>query len=138
MEWARSFRQNSLFLKIVFEKAYDCIAWHFLIVVLQALDFGPNFLASINLLYRDVVAVLTINNTHSLAIGIFCSVRQGCPLAPSLYVLAAETFGYQLAQKVFNEFVEGIILPSNQGQLVNGHFVDDLFLTLCEDEQSVS
>lgn len=58
-----------------------------------------------------------------------------CPLF--IYVLAAEAFGYLLASQVSLGVIRGIRLPGNQGQLVNGHFADDSFLTLAEEEQSI-
>ena len=44
MEWAHNSKQPTIFLKIDFSKAYDCIEWPFILVMLQALGFGPNFL----------------------------------------------------------------------------------------------
>lgn len=68
---------------------------------------------------------------------IYRSIRQGFPLAPTLYVLTAEGFGYLLAHSVSSGLVCGISLPKSSSQLINGHFVDDYFLTLLEDEENI-
>ena len=44
MEWAHKSKQKAIFLKIYFAKAYDHIEWPSILVMLQALGFGPNFL----------------------------------------------------------------------------------------------
>ncbi|XP_059073550.1 uncharacterized protein LOC131874275 [Cryptomeria japonica] len=89
------------------------------------------------MLFGDASACITINGQKSKAFGLFRSICQGCPLAPSLYVLAAEGFGYLLANAIIVGHVSGISLPESPSQLVNGHFVGDSFLTLIEDEDNV-
>ena len=44
MEWACKSKQLGIFLKIDFAKAYDHIEWPFILAMLRALGFGPNFL----------------------------------------------------------------------------------------------
>ena len=113
MEWARKSKQKAIFLKIDFSKAYDRIEWPFILAMLQALGFGPNFIQSMEMLFGDVNACITINNLQSEAFGLFRSIRKGCPLAPALYVLAAEGFGYLLAHSVSSGLVHGISLPES-------------------------
>jgi len=47
MEWVHSSNQDSLFIKIYFEKLYDHIEWNFIIDMLEYLGFGLTFLQSI-------------------------------------------------------------------------------------------
>ena len=56
----------------------------------------------------DANAWSTINNSQSEAFSLFCSIRQGFHLAPTLYVLVAEGFGYLLAHFVSLGLVHGI------------------------------
>lgn len=55
----------------------------------------------------------------------------------ALCVLGAEGFGYLLANVISVGHVCGISLLKSPSQLVNGHFVDDFFLTLIEEEDNV-
>lgn len=86
MEWVRRSRQQALFLKIDFAKAYDHIEWPFILTMLQALGFGPFFLQYVEMLFEDASSCITINRSQSEAFGLFKSIRQGCSLALSLYV----------------------------------------------------
>lgn len=138
MEWARKSKQPAIFLEIDFVKAYDRIAWPFILAMLQDLGFGPKFLQSMEILFGDANACITISNSQSGAFGIFHSIRQGFPLAPSLYVLVVEGFGYLLAHSISSRLVRGISLQESSSQLVNGHFVDDSFLTLLEDQENIN
>ena len=106
--------------------------------MLQDLGFGPNFLQSVEMLFGDANVCITINSSQSEAFGLFHSIRKGCPLALALYVLVAERFGYLLAHSVSSGLVRGISLSNSSSQLVNGHFVDDSFLTLLEDEENIT
>ena len=94
MEWACQSKHQALFLKIDFAKAYDWIEWPFILAMLQALGFGLVFLEFIQILFWDAFTCISINGLQSNAFGIFRSIRQGFPLAPSLYVLATNGFGY--------------------------------------------
>ncbi|KAH9294882.1 hypothetical protein KI387_038470 [Taxus chinensis] len=90
------------------------------------------------MLFQDAGACITINGQQSEWFSLHRSIRQGCPLAPSLYVIAAEGLSYLLANAAHAGLVQGIQLPSSPQQLINGHFADDSFLTLAESEASVS
>ena len=50
----------------------------------------------------------------------------------ALYVLAMEGFQYLLAH-----FFSLGLVPESSSKLVNGHFSDDSFLTLLEDEENI-
>ena len=113
MEWARKSKQSLVFLKIDFAKAYDPIEWPFILAMLLALGFGPNFLQSVEMLFGDANVCITINNSSSEAFDLFCSIRQCCPLVPALYVLATKGFGYLLAHFVSMGLVHGISFPNS-------------------------
>lgn len=102
-----------MFLKIDFAKAYDQIEWPSILAMLQSLGFGPIFLQSVQMLFGHASAFITINGWQSQTFGLFCPIYQGCPLAPSLYVIAAEGFGYLLANAISLGHVHDISLPDS-------------------------
>ena len=90
------------------------------------------------MLFKDASAILAMNNAQYQSILLVRSVQKGCPLAPSLFILVVEAFSYLLAFQASQGMIKGIALPHSYKSLLNGHFADDSFLTMTEDEQSIN
>ena len=67
---------------IDFEKAFDSVAWPFLMEVLQKSGIGPQFLRYVGLLYHQPMAQVRVNGVLSASFPIRRGTRQGCPLSP--------------------------------------------------------
>lgn len=113
MEWAKHSNQKAISLKIDFAKAYDHIEWPFILAMLKFLGIGPNFIQAVQMLFLDTSACITINCCRYFSFGLFRSIWKGCLLAPSLYVLVVEGFGYLLVNVVSQQRVRGISLPNS-------------------------
>ena len=131
MEWAKSSNQNSAMFLLDFEKAYDRIEWDFILSILQAFGFPDEFVRYIQVLLKDSSARIEINGFLSNPIPLSRSIRQGCPLAPALFVIASDALYYILRDDTISPKVNGISLPDNS-ELLNIQFADDtsLFLEL--------
>lgn len=117
--------------------ASDHIEWPFILAMLASLGFGPKFIQALEILFIEASSCITMNGLMSLTFGLFCSICQGFPLAPSLYVLFVEGFCYLLSHSTLQGLVQGISLPNSPSQLINGHFANDSFLTLLENEDNI-
>jgi hypothetical protein len=53
MGWACESSQESLFLKIDFDKAYDRIYWSFITKLMPCLGFGPRHVAMVTTLFLN-------------------------------------------------------------------------------------
>jgi hypothetical protein len=115
MEWARESGQQALFLKIDFDKAYDHIDWTFITDMLTCLGFGQCCVGMINTLFTCASAFVSVNNVLSPCIHLHRSIRQGCPLAPYLYVLTVDALGYLLEATHLQGQLRGISLPRGRG-----------------------
>ena len=73
-----------------FEKAYDRVEWEFIFSILQAFGFPDEFVWYIQVLLKDSSSRIEINGFLSNPIPLSRSIRQGCPLAPSLFVIASD------------------------------------------------
>jgi len=65
IEWAHSTDLNTLFVKIDFQKTYDWVKWPFILGMLKALDFDPTFIGSVETIFVDAPASLSINRSKS-------------------------------------------------------------------------
>lgn len=68
LEWTRETGQQSLFLNIDFDKAYDQVDWSFVFEKLTCLSFGPSCVAMVNTFLINVLAFDSTNNFVSLLI----------------------------------------------------------------------
>ena len=72
------------------KKAYDTLDRAFLLRSLLHLGLPPHFITLIKTLHTDTSTRLNINNSLGPHIPISSGVRQGCPIAPQLFICAIE------------------------------------------------
>ncbi|SCV72983.1 BQ2448_6908 [Microbotryum intermedium] len=83
-----------------FEKAYDRLSHTYLDAVLRAVGLGPKARQWYRATYTNQSASIFLNGWLSAAFDVLSGVRQGDPLAPSLFVLAIEEFACQIRSRV--------------------------------------
>jgi hypothetical protein len=74
-------------LTIDFKDAFDRISHSYLYAILREYGFSEGFRTRIQKLYANVKSTLNINGHKSQPISIKSSVRQGCPLTMTLFVI---------------------------------------------------
>jgi hypothetical protein len=109
LSWAEESGQDLVLLLLDFEKAFDRIEWGFLFRALGRLGFGSTWIRWIKALYKGTTSAVRTNGEPGPDFQLARSVRQGCPLAPYLFILATNVLGHMLADPK-NE-VEGLSLP---------------------------
>ena len=73
-----------------FIKAYDTVLRPFLYKVLEAKGVGEDFIHWVMLLLSETCTSARVNGYISKPVGYEAGLRQGCPLAPILYLFVAE------------------------------------------------
>ena len=87
---------SSAILLLDFEKAYDRVLWPFLENVMRALGLPQKWRNCTSALYRTATSSALMDGSRSPAFQLQRSVRQGCPLAPYLYLCVTEAFSAYL------------------------------------------
>jgi hypothetical protein len=123
--WAEESDQD-LVLLLDFEKAFDKIECGFLFKALDKLGFSPTWVSWVASLYREATSAIKVNGVAGPDFQLAISVRQGCPLAPYLFILAINVLGYMLADPKHG--VEGLSLP--KGGMIRDQTFDDTALYL--------
>ncbi|POM81527.1 Hypothetical protein PHPALM_488 [Phytophthora palmivora] len=77
-------------LLLDFAKAYDSLNRSFLLEVLRAKGFPPKFCAMIYAIHEGTAVQFLANGSLSSAVPVTSGIRQGCPLAPLLFILAVD------------------------------------------------
>uniref|UniRef100_K3XDM5 Reverse transcriptase domain-containing protein n=1 Tax=Globisporangium ultimum (strain ATCC 200006 / CBS 805.95 / DAOM BR144) TaxID=431595 RepID=K3XDM5_GLOUD len=88
-----------------FMKAYDTLDRNFLYLVLSKFGFGRQFVDLVRRMHSDTTAQYLVNGELSAEWEVKSGIRQGCPLAPLLFIVAAEILALAVQQ---DPHLEGI------------------------------
>ena len=121
MEFSNSKQFPGILLFVDFEKAFDTLEWSFISKTLEAFKFGPNFKKWFSVLYNNVQSSVLNGGYMTNYFQISRGVRQGCPLSPSLFILAVEILALKIRQ---SPQCKGIHLPGDQEVKIS-QFADD-------------
>jgi len=101
-----------------FTKAYDTLDRGFLYAVAQQLGLGDDFVNWMRLLLTDTRTCAMVNGFKSAFFTCQAGVRQGCPLAPVLYLLIGEALWCFLKHK-------GVAVSVADHTVVTAQYADD-------------
>lgn len=73
-----------------FTKAYDSLNRSFVLLMLRKFGFSAEFVRLVEQMHCDTTAQFSVNGELSNEIPVVSGIRQGCPLAPLLFIIAAE------------------------------------------------
>ncbi len=118
------------------QKAFDRVEWGWIDLCMKKFGFGKKFISWVFMLFKSAKTCIQTNGYVSKYIGISRSIRQGCPIAPMLYILQAEPFAATIRN---NPNIHGLNLPSRTNANVEAKlnmFADDTQL-LNKTENSI-
>ena len=108
-----------------FRKAYDTVDRSFLLQVMDRLGVGAGFLHWVRLLLTGTSSRALVNGHLSGPAAFQAGVRQGCPLAPLLYLFIGQALLCFLKARGI-----GLQLPGGGPRLVGAQYADDLEVLL--------
>ncbi|KAM0835468.1 hypothetical protein ACQ4PT_062909 [Festuca glaucescens] len=79
-----------MLLKMDVARAFDSVAWTFLISVLRQRGFGPRFIGWIILLLRTASTRVLVNGSPGNAFFHGRGLRQGDPISPMMFIIAMD------------------------------------------------
>nr|GEY18143.1 RNA-directed DNA polymerase, eukaryota [Tanacetum cinerariifolium] len=114
---------QALIFKEDFAKAYDSVRWDYLLDVLQAFGFGPNWRKWIRGIFSSATASVLINGSPTSEFSFHCGLKQGDPVAPFLFILVMESLHISVSKAVNEGDFHGLRI---HGSLSISHlFYDD-------------
>jgi len=124
-------------IKLDMSKAYDRVNWRFLIKVMEKMGF--------NSFVTDKVWRLVANNWYSVLIngqayGFFHSsrgVKQGDPLSPALFILAAEVLSRALNNLFHNQDFTRYGMPKWSDDINHLAYADDTVIFVSAEKKSL-
>ena len=121
-----------MLLLIDFEKAFDSVAWDFILLCLEKFGFPENIIKWVRMFQEGSVSRVIQNGHLSDFFSLERGCRQGDPISPYLFIICAEILG--LAIKASRK-VKGIYVHDNENKI--GQFADDTSLYLDGSEKSL-
>ena len=100
----------------------------------KGFGFPKKYCDWISILFNEASTTIDVNGNLSEPIRLQRSTRQGCPIAPLIFVIDADAMFYVLRASELGPPIKGISLP-NMDELINVQFANDtsLFLGLTEE-----
>jgi len=106
--------------KLDFQKAYDTVHLPFLFKVMKVMGIPSSFVNLTKMLFTNAETSVCINGSDTESFPVLRGVRQGCPLAPYLFLFVGEALNVAAKHLLHTGELTGIILPEASGkQLMN-------------------
>jgi hypothetical protein len=99
LHFAELYQIPIVFLKIDFKKAYNKVQWSFLRQLFHRLGFSQKFLQPLSTLTVGSTSQLLVNGQRGKPFPIGQSVRQGCPLSPTLFIFVMQVLATCIASE---------------------------------------
>jgi len=134
VDYAKRAKKECLIFKVDFEKAYDSVDRGFLEYMLNMVGMGRKWVAWMKACVCGGSMSILVNGSPTEEISIHRGLKQGDPLAPFLFLLAAEGFSGMMRKAREANLFEGFEVGG--GGLVVSHlqYADD---TLCIGKATV-
>lgn len=108
VEYNHLIEDDGFILFLDFKKAFDSLEHVFLFKTLEYFGFGEKFISIIKMIYKDMNTSISLPHGTTKRFPIGRGIRQGCPLSPLLFILAADMlstlFNHDVTVKKLNIF----------------------------------
>ena len=121
MDYTKEQNIPGILLFIDFEKAFDSLDWNFMLKCLNVFGFGPSLIRWIETFYTNISSSVLNNGLCSQYFEVQRGVRQGDPLSPCLFIIAAEILAIVIQT---NKDIQGLKIGKEEFNLVQ--YGDDL------------
>ncbi|GKV49874.1 hypothetical protein SLEP1_g56597 [Rubroshorea leprosula] len=131
-------RKKSTFLfKIDFEKAYDKVSWSFLDYMMLRMGFCSTWRKWIRECLETSSVSILVNGSSTRQFSVSRGLRQGDPLSPFLFIIAAEGLNGLVSTAAQKGLLQGVEVGSRNLKISHLQYADDTILFGSATEENV-
>lgn len=130
-EMLHSMKKNcsgSFSFKVDFEKAFDCVRWDFLLEMMERMRFGNTWIKWISECLSSSSDSVLINGSSTTEFSMNRGLRQGHPLSPFLFLIAAEGLHLLIEEAKGKGLLSGIAVWKSALIISHLQFADDTII----------
>jgi len=132
----KSRKKRGLILKLDFEKAYDKLNWEFLLDCLIQRGFPQKCCSWIRVVLTSGTLSVKANDKRGPYFKSGKGVRQGDPLSPLLFNIAADSLAKMVTMGQSNNIIGGLITEYVHNGIALLQYADDTILCLQDEDDS--
>lgn len=133
MDWWKKSKEKGVIFKLDFQKAYDSVNWGYLFSMMANLGFGERWLGWMRTCVTTARISILVNGSPTEEFSPQKGLRQGDPLSPFLFNIAAEGLNVLLKRARVLGLIKGASIGSGNLKLSHLQFADDTIL-FCDAE----
>lgn len=125
VDFMRNKKEKCLIIKVDFEKAYDSLSWEYLDEVLSQMGFGDKWRKWMRVCLKSASISLLANGSPTEEFKMERGVRQGDPLSPFLFILAAEGLNAMIKEAKQSGLFRGVQVGMDRVEVSHLQYADD-------------
>nr|KAJ0191956.1 hypothetical protein LSAT_V11C800414360 [Lactuca sativa] len=126
ISWVKRNKKKAFTFKVDFEKAFDSLSWEFLDSVMLQMEFGVKWRSWIRGCLSSTRVSVIINGSATKEFDMERGLRQGDPLSPFLFIIAAEGLHAAMESAKEKGIFKGIQLPGHDPVISHLQYADDV------------
>lgn len=125
IEDAKKSKKKRLLFKVDFAKAFDSVSWEFLLKMLENLNFPTKWVLWMKECISTANANVLVNGSPSGEFELQRGLRQGDPLSPFLFLVAAEGLNLLVKRAVTRKMLQAAHIGRDNVQVSHVQYADD-------------
>eukprot|EP00253_Pinus_taeda_P008502 PITA_08502 len=121
-------KEKGMLIKLDLSKAYDRLSWKYLERILKAFGFCDRWVNWVISMISTPNFSILLNGAPTTTFNASRGLRQGDPLSPFLFIIAAEGLGRYFKKEARERKIQGLKLWGNRTTVTHQQFVDDIMI----------
>eukprot|EP00253_Pinus_taeda_P021248 PITA_21248 len=121
-------KEKGMLIKLDLSKAYDRLSWKYLERILKAFGFCDRWVNWVISMISTLNFSILLNGAPTTTFNASRGLRQGDPLSPFLFIIAAKGLGRYFKKEARERKIQGLRLWGNRTTVTHQQFVDDIMI----------